>query len=308
MSMDNPETSNLPRLSIIIPAYQSQATLPECLRCLIAQTYRDSEIIVVDSDPDPTAHAFVPRQFPQVRYHYSAVRLLPHAARTTGARLARGTLLLFVDPDIYTPSDWVAGMVAAYDSHPGVIVSALKCYGNGWQDNGAHFCKFDSWLPGGEPRRIEIGPTAGLLCEKQIYETLGTFDSHYMVADTQLSWAFKAAGVPMWFLPQAVAAHHHTSHWGDILRERYARGREFGTLRVGQDGWGMGEVFRHSLISLIIPLRLVGLTWRGFRNAAAAGLAGSYVWHSPVAVSGEAAWLAGETTAYLKILTGGTNP
>lgn len=295
-------------VSVIIPAYQSQNTLAECLRCLLVQTYSAFEVIVVDSDPSPQKHRVIAQTFPQVRYFYSPARLLPHAARNLGVARTSGPLLLFMDPDIYVPPTWVAGMVAAQQLQGGVTVSALVCHGKGWLDNGAHFCKFDMWLPGGPARQIEIGPTAGLLCQRQAFEEVGGFESDHMLADTLLSWAFGAAGIPLWFQPQLVAVHHHTSSWADILHERYVRGKEFGELRIAHEDWKAPQILRHSIISLIIPLRWLGLCWRGFRNAAAAGLAGRYLWTSPVAISGEAAWLAGETAAYIAALCGQRQP
>ena len=38
----------MPQLSIIIPAYNNSRYLPECIRSLTMQDYRDIEIIVVD--------------------------------------------------------------------------------------------------------------------------------------------------------------------------------------------------------------------------------------------------------------------
>ncbi len=228
--------------------------------------------------------------------------MLPHAARNLGIAQATGQLLAFIDPDIYVPANWLSNMVEGYCECGGVVVSALACYGNDWLDNGAHYCKFDSWLPGGPTRQIEIGPTAGMVCPRAAVEQVGGFDGDYMLGDTLISWAFARAGIPIWFLPAAIATHHHHSDWPSILQERFHRGREFGYLRVKHDGWRILQILRHSLISLIIPLRLVGLVWRSFKNAAQAHLTASYVWHSPVAISGEAAWLAGETAAYFNAL------
>ncbi len=57
-----------PFVSVIIPVYQSQQTLAECLRCLRAQTYPAFDVIVVDSDPSPETHRFVTEQFPEMHY------------------------------------------------------------------------------------------------------------------------------------------------------------------------------------------------------------------------------------------------
>jgi GT2 family glycosyltransferase len=295
---------NTPFVSILIPVYQSQHTLAECLDRIYAQTYPAFEVILMDSDPSPETHCFVEEQFPKTRYIYSPSRLLPHAASNKLLDVAGGQLLAFIDPDIYLPPGWLAEMVAVHSQRGGVIESAMSCYGTRWLDNGAHLCKFDNWLPGGPVRQIEIGPTAVMVCTRSAVERVGGFEGGYMLGDTVLSWAFTQAGIPIWFCPGIVGLlHHYHSDWPSIVQERFLRGKEFGYLRVKHEHWGRLQILRHSLISLIIPMRLVGLVWRAFKNAARARLALNFLWHSPVVVSGEAAWLAGETVVYISRLT-----
>ena len=44
----------MPRFSVIVPAYQVQAYLPECLDSVLSQSYPDLEVIAVD-DGSPDA-------------------------------------------------------------------------------------------------------------------------------------------------------------------------------------------------------------------------------------------------------------
>jgi len=94
--------------SVIIPARNAARTIGECLLAVLSQSVPRSlyEIIVVDDgSTDATARI--------ARSHN--VRVIPQpplgvaAARNTGARAARGEILLFVDADITTaaaaPSD-----------------------------------------------------------------------------------------------------------------------------------------------------------------------------------------------------------
>ncbi|HVS63108.1 MAG TPA: glycosyltransferase [Thermoanaerobaculia bacterium] len=41
-----------PRVSVVIPAYRSHATIAGCLAALRQQEYRSFEVVVVDSSPD----------------------------------------------------------------------------------------------------------------------------------------------------------------------------------------------------------------------------------------------------------------
>ena len=43
----------MPRISVIVATYNRQERLSRCLDALLAQTFRDSEVIVVDDGSDP---------------------------------------------------------------------------------------------------------------------------------------------------------------------------------------------------------------------------------------------------------------
>ncbi len=88
----------MPFVSIIIPAYNSAATIGETLRSLDAQEYRDFETIVVDDGSQDNTAAIVERDFPSVRVLRQA-NGGPAAARNAGARQATGDWLAFLDAD-----------------------------------------------------------------------------------------------------------------------------------------------------------------------------------------------------------------
>ena len=71
----------MPRVSIVIPAYFSNDTVAQTLAALRAQTYRDFEVVIVNSSPETTTQELIRGQFPEVNFEQSPTRLLPHAAR-----------------------------------------------------------------------------------------------------------------------------------------------------------------------------------------------------------------------------------
>jgi glycosyltransferase involved in cell wall biosynthesis len=286
-----------PLVSIIIPAYQSDQTIAASLESICAQTYACCEIIVVDSSPEDSTGQIVRTKFPGVRYIHSPQRLMPHAARNKGVEIARGEMLIFTDPDIYAPRDWVATLFTAYQALGGVITGSLVCHGQNWIEMGMHLCKFDKWLPGGDLRPTDIAPTANLLCSRKDFEKVGGFNRFYMLSDTLISWAFTDAGIPIWFAPPAVVAHHHAGTWRQLLKERFMRGKEFAQLRVQKERYARLRIYFQMLISLV-PLRLFKIMARGAGNAWQAGLAVQFLRVSPVVLSGHAAWLAGEVAGY----------
>lgn len=88
-------------LSIVVPAYNVERYIEECLQSLLDQTYRRIEIIVVDDGAIDGTRAVAAR----VRARDRRVRIISQpngglsAARNTGIRHATGEYLWFVDSD-----------------------------------------------------------------------------------------------------------------------------------------------------------------------------------------------------------------
>jgi glycosyltransferase involved in cell wall biosynthesis len=90
-----------PRFSVVIPAYNSMATIAHALESVLNQTEPAHEIIVVDdASPDDTA-SVVARYGDKVRYFRREANAGVSAARNFGAQHARGDWLAFLDAD-----DW----------------------------------------------------------------------------------------------------------------------------------------------------------------------------------------------------------
>ncbi|QMW65926.1 CDP-glycerol glycerophosphotransferase family protein [Mumia sp. ZJ1417] len=88
-------------LSIVVPVYQVERYVDDCLTSLRRQTYRKTEIVVVDDGSRDASMAIVAghaRRDPCIRVVHRANGGLS-AARNTGAEAARGAYLTFVDSD-----------------------------------------------------------------------------------------------------------------------------------------------------------------------------------------------------------------
>jgi glycosyltransferase involved in cell wall biosynthesis len=110
----------MPRVSVIIPAYNSEATLSEALRSVEAQTYADWEAIVGD-DASTDGTATIAEQFDE---RFRVIRRSENggaaAARNTAIAVAGGELLAFLDADDYWQPEFLAEQVALYDQSEAV--------------------------------------------------------------------------------------------------------------------------------------------------------------------------------------------
>lgn len=288
----------------MVPLYRSEETLGGCLAALSRQSVSAFETILVDSSPGPECQRVIAAaggEVPGLRCERSARRLLPQAARAVGVGLARAPLLVFTDPDCYPAPDWLERLLAAHRTAGGPVVGALACHGRRWFDRGVHLCKFSKWLPGGQPRVVDVGPTAGLLCPRDLFERAGGFGAEQLLGDTTLSWNLRRAGESLWFEPRAVAEHHHLHGWRSFLGERYARGRLFARTRLDWLGAGRPTALGY-LLATALPLRLASNLAHTARHAAHTGRLAGFAATLPVVAAGHAASLAGEAVGYARWL------
>jgi glycosyltransferase involved in cell wall biosynthesis len=119
----------LPRVSVIIPAYNAQTYLGETLASAEAQTYGDWEVIVADDGSTDgtveTAEAFGSR-FTILR---GASNEGPAAARNRAVRASSGELLALLDADDLWHPSYLDRMVRLYDESlaRGVRVGVVAC-------------------------------------------------------------------------------------------------------------------------------------------------------------------------------------
>ena len=289
-----------PRVSVIIPSFESHATARATLESLRQQTSRDFETILIDSS-ESDAIAQIARDFPEVRFHRAEQRLLPHEARNVGVKLARYDLLLFTDPDIVAKPDWIERLLAAHGATTGAIAGAVASLQKTWLCRGIHLAKFDLWLPGGPPRTVPIAASVNFLCSRALLVEAGGFDGREMIGDTLLSWELVRCGNALHFAPDAVVDHDHRSTFGQLLRERFARGADFARLRAEAENWEWARTWAMFLVT-IFPLRLIKLIGRTFAACLRSRCLFDFFGTWPVVAAGHGAWLAGEATQYWRRL------
>ena len=92
-----------PRLSVIVPVYNTEKYINKCLKSITNQTYRNLEIIVIDdgsTDSSFTMCKKIEKEDPRVMVVRNEGKGVS-AARNLGIKIAKGELLTFVDSDDY---------------------------------------------------------------------------------------------------------------------------------------------------------------------------------------------------------------
>jgi len=122
-------------VSVVIPAYNADKSIKRCIESALTQTYKPTEIIVVnDGSIDATEE--IVKSFGE-RIIYTAQKNQGEtAARNKGFSLAKGEYITFIDHDDYWHPEFISSCMEFLHAHPNAIAvsvgsehrSALKDY------------------------------------------------------------------------------------------------------------------------------------------------------------------------------------
>jgi len=113
----------MPKVSVIIPAYNRAYSLREAIDSVLSQSYNDLELIVVDDGSTDETQEIVSSYIPKLAYIYQE-RQGVSAARNKGIACAHGDYLAFLDSDDLWLKDKLNLQMKFMESRP----EALICY------------------------------------------------------------------------------------------------------------------------------------------------------------------------------------
>ncbi len=116
-------------LSVVVPIHNVEPYLADCLDSILAQTYRDLEVILVDDGSTDGSPEIAGRYAARSR-GWRLIRTENHglgAARNRGVAEATGEYLAFVDSDDLVPEDAYSAMVSTLaDSGSDFVVGSVQ--------------------------------------------------------------------------------------------------------------------------------------------------------------------------------------
>ncbi len=107
-------------VSIIIPIYNQADKLSSCLDSILAQTYKDYEVIVVDDGSTDNPEKMIEKYKPELPITNYKLRINNGApvARNRGFKRSRGDYLFFCDADAVLDPTCLRIMLVTLENHP----------------------------------------------------------------------------------------------------------------------------------------------------------------------------------------------
>ena len=126
--------SDSPLVSVIIPCYRQAAYLPEAVDSVLAQSYGNVEVIVVNDGSDDDTKAVAEHYGERIRYVWRPNGGIS-AARNTGIQLARGAYLKFLDADDYLHPEQIARQMEVIAGRDDVVsFTGVRLFRDGHPD------------------------------------------------------------------------------------------------------------------------------------------------------------------------------
>lgn len=170
------------KVSVIIPTYNEEKDILDCLKSLESQSFKDFEIIVVDDGSKDKTREVV-KKFKKVKL-IEGEHKGPGISRNLGAKNAEGEILILIDADMTFDKDYIKNLIDPIlkdkkligTTHDYEIVPDIK---NIWSR-----CWGKIRVSKEESKKITIFRAI----RKSKFLELGGFDPKYGYADDQTFW------------------------------------------------------------------------------------------------------------------------
>lgn len=209
-----------PLISVVIPAYNAEATIGACVTALRKQVYdRPYEIIVVDDGSiDKT---------PEVARENGATVITipnsrPAAARNTGIRTAKGEIVCCTDADCVPSPNWLCEITAPFGDS--TVAACKGTYTTRQPHPVARFVQLeyeDKYDLLRDSESIDFIDTYSAAYRRDVLLANDGFDECFdYLEDQELSFRLASRGYKMVFQPTAVVEHFHSATLGSYLRKK----------------------------------------------------------------------------------------
>lgn len=291
----------MPTFDVIIPAYNAAKFLPQAIDSVVAQTFEDWRILLVDDgSTDNTAEVVAPyieQLGPKLKYIKQANGGLP-AARNTAIRNSSAELLALLDADDIWLPERLAESVKSFEGRPevglaygsisridseGVILETFPCD----QKNGAGRIAPYIYM-----RRVQL-PCPTITFRKSCIDDVGMFDETLRATEDRDLWLRIALKYEVAIVPKVIALYRTSPNAMTTDPERMLKAQEqFIEKHFGAPGCGvwarrvaMSAIYRqraealkdrnrpwHALTSSVRALAYFPMDFKNIRTA------GSLLW------------------------------
>ena len=225
------------QLSIIIVNYNVQCFLEQCIISVIAACKNiEAEIIVVDNNSTDGSKLFFNNRFKAVQFIWLRQNLGFAKANNIGLTAAKGSTILFLNPDTIVPEDCFEQCLTFFQSKDNAgalgirMIDGSGCFlkesKRGFPSLFTSFCKLSGLtalfpsstffanyylghLPENQNNPVAVLSGAFMMVDKKVLDKLGGFDETFFMyaEDIDLSYRIQKAGYLNYYFADSTILH-----------------------------------------------------------------------------------------------------
>lgn len=215
---------SIPVVSIVVPTYKRPNELVRAVNSILAQTYTDWELFVVNDDPGTDVSDVLPSD-DRIRYIHHEENQGAPAARNNGIESSSGEYIALLDDDDAWKPEKLERQVAVFEELPdtyGLVYTGRDIVHDGQV--------VEEYLPTDEGRMFDrllhqnVIPSETPLVRRECFETVGIFDTELRSAQDLDMWLRISHEYNVAVISEslAVAYQGHNDRISNDMERKYA--------------------------------------------------------------------------------------
>ncbi|MFC1631923.1 glycosyltransferase [Candidatus Omnitrophota bacterium] len=272
----NPEKA---KISVIVPVYNSEHTLKQCLQALKEQNDANYEVIVVDDASQDNSQQIARKSgFKTLNLPANKGQAV---ARNAGVKQASGEIIAFVDADVRVPVDWLKKyrqLLVKYTDADMICSGYSENTGDGLIGTFAFYETVYRRL--NIPLYISASTSSNAVIYKQAFEVVGGYPEYYISAnqqrnnqkavavneDAELGFLLGRQGSKIVWSHENPVGHYFRNSWKAYLKQQIAFSRyallsvfKFPGMLSNQDIYSKQSLTAQLAVALIMLGAVLGL-------------------------------------------------
>lgn len=217
----------LGKVSVIIPCYNAETTIVQCVQSVLNQSYRDLEMILIDDGSKDNTVQVLQNILKQNKAGGIEIKIIcqanagPSSARNKGLEMAKGQYVAFLDSDDEWTQDKIKAQMACF-SNP-----SIKLVGTAYNKkfkslkDGLHTITFNMLL------FSNYFPTPTVIVDRSVMKAI-RFDEQMKYSEDYRVWL-------------SIASNHKCALLNDVLCNNIEGKRPFGQTGLSANLWKMEQ-------------------------------------------------------------------
>ena len=248
------------KISVIIPLYNAEKYIEECIKSIIEAEPLDKEIIIVNNNSKDKGPEIVSK-FKEVKL-IQEIKKGPSAARNRGIKESTGDILLFLDDDLVIDKNYILEITKTFDQDKKIL--AVGGIAHSYDRKSIISLSHEVRLMGYSPSKqgifeVKTIPTMTFSTLKKIIDEVGAFDENLMGAeDYDICLRIRKKGYKCVMNSKAIVYHRNPTNLNSLTGRWFRYGIMW--VEANQKNKVISEIMNTIIWFLMILLSIILLT------------------------------------------------